>query len=430
MFLARSPRAPMTGRKTVIHSTVHALGAEGHEVDLFVMAHRPAGAAAPGKAFVREAERRHAGRARRAVWLGTPAKHLVARNVGLCLAMGRQSLNEALFHSSSLLSYSRRLRPLYDYAIADTIRTARYADALGLPWHLDLDDLLSARYSEYAERRDGMSASLVLGYYRDSLPKLACALPKYLLERVLRTESRRLVARERYWAGKAGTVSLVSRVEAQRFERFTGRQVYSLPMSVSIPAARWRRRAAAANRGVFLGGLDYKPNLDALKYYETAVFPALRRAFGPGVPPLAHIGNAPEALRRQFSSSAVSFEGYVEDLPARLGDADFFVAPIVSGTGIKVKVLQAMAVGVPVIATASAVRGLEVEHKRDCYICHAPEDFTAGIRYLSNPVAAADMGDNARHYVDANFSAKALRRRWNEVLGELAARGTRSCSPH
>jgi glycosyltransferase involved in cell wall biosynthesis len=111
----------------------------------------------------------------------------------------------------------------------------------------------------------------------------------------------------------------------------------------------------------------------------------------------------------------------VADALRRLSDAAFFVAPIVSGTGIKTKVLEAMAIGLPVLATRHAVAGLKVEHKKHCFICEHPAEFSEGMQYLSNADAAERMGLAARDYVQAGFSIGVLRQRWSDVLHDLAA---------
>lgn len=411
----------MTGRKAVIHTAIAALAEENHDVDLFVLANRDPAPEHPGERPDRRSEeRRRVRRARRAFWLGTPSKALVLRNAGVSILGGGYSLNEALFRSEHLLAQARRLRHAYDFAIADTIRTAPYANELGVPWHLDLDDLFSTRYEKYLEQPDQLSADLVLGYYRNSVPRSASALPKAVLSRLLKGEAARLRRREVYWARKATTVSLVSPDEAEAFARIASREVHSLPMSVHIPPGRWRPGRVIGASPAFLGGLDFKPNLDALLYYQEKIFPLVKAASGV-TPILAHIGKSPSDLRKRFLPEVVSFEGYVADVVSRLSDAAFFVAPMVSGTGIKTKVLEAMAIGLPVLATTHAVAGLNVEHGNHCFICERPAQFAEGMRYLSKPDAAENMALASRAYVQANFSIDVLTQRWSDVIRDLAA---------
>lgn len=213
-------------------------------------------------------------------------------------------------------------------------------------------------------------------------------------------------------------MSLVSPDEAESFAHRASRHVHSLPMSVPIPARCWTPRKAHGAHAAFVGGLDYKPNLDALLYYQEEIFPPVKAALGTA-PVLQHIGSAAAEVRGKFLPEAVGFDGYVSNLVERLSEAAFFIAPVVSGTGIKTKVLEAMAVGLPVLGTREAVAGLNVEHKKHCFICERPAEFAEGIRHVSNPQLAAGMGLEARKYVQANFSAEVLRERWSSVIHDL-----------
>lgn len=404
----------MTGRKAGIHAAIAALAEENHDIDLFVLA--------------KDAEQaRPVASARRAVWLGTPSKLLVLGNAAWSVLRGSYSLNEALFRSRKILARARRLRHGYDFAIADTIRAAPYAHELGVPWHLDLDDLYSTRYEKYLENPGQLSAQLLLGYYRDSVPRIASALPQALLRRLLEGEAVRLRSREVHWARQATSVSLASPDEAESFARIASRQVHSRLMSgVRIPALRWTPDKVNGVGPAFLGGLDYKPNLDALLYYQEQIYPLLRGLPG-WTPRLTHIGKSPPELRRRFLPEVVRFEGYVTDVVPRLSGAAFFVAPIVNGTGIKTKVLEAMALGLPVLATPQAVAGLKVEHRNHCFICERPAQFAEGMQYLRNADVAERMGVAARNYVETNFSSDALRQRWRRVVDALAQR-RKACS--
>jgi hypothetical protein len=235
---------------------------------------------------------------------------------------------------------------------------------------------------------------------------------------LLKSEAACLKRREVYWARKATTVSLVSADEAETFARIAGREVHSLPMSVRLPVDGWKPCKVNGARPVFVGGLDYKPNLDALLYYQEQIFAVVKAACR-RAPMLDHVGNSPLDVRSKFAPAVVHFEGYVPDIVPRLSDASFFVAPMVSGTGIKTKVLEAMAVGLPVVATRHAVAGLRVEHKKHCFICERPADFAEAMQYLSNPELAAKLGVEARKYVQSNFSMDVLRQRWSAVIHQL-----------
>ena len=80
------------------------------------------------------------------------------------------------------------------------------------------------------------------------------------------------------------------------------------------------------------------------------------------------IGHAPAHTRTEFASAKVVFEGYINNLADALTQSVAMVAPIVSGTGVKTKVLDGMACGLPVIGTPLAFAGLEVRDGAEAYV--------------------------------------------------------------
>ncbi len=164
---------------------------------------------------------------------------------------------------------------------------------------------------------------------------------------------------------------------------------------------------------VFTGGLNYQPNLDALRMYVEKILPAFVR-MNVEPPPLSIIGACPEPLKAGLEHATIRFLGYVPDVNEELRRHQVFFAPIVSGTGIKTKVIEAMACGLPVIALPDAVSGLLVEPKRHCLVANGPEEFVECYSLLINyPAFAEAMGRAARELVVQTYSIEAA----TEVLG-------------
>lgn len=192
-------------------------------------------------------------------------------------------------------------------------------------------------------------------------------------------------------------------------------------MSVDIPAAA-PGDPAARGRVVFVGGLDYQPNLDAVRYYRRAVRPALERIGADVV--LDVVGDASPALRDELAGEGIEFLGYVDDVMATLRGYRAFVAPLVSGTGIKTKVLEAMAAGLVVVTTPEGIIGLDVRHGEHCLLARSPEEMATHLRdVFERPEDMEDIGQRARRYVAANFSHEVLKRRWEELLEQVGERG-------
>jgi glycosyltransferase involved in cell wall biosynthesis len=117
------------------------------------------------------------------------------------------------------------------------------------------------------------------------------------------------------------------------------------------------------NRGdrlVLTGTLGYLPNIDAARYLGAEILPHVR-AVRPSV--RAHlVGQVDDPVRAMIVADGVDVIGWVPDVLPHLADGDLFVAPLRVGGGTRLKILEAFAAGLPVVATTKAVEGLEVEN--------------------------------------------------------------------
>lgn len=117
------------------------------------------------------------------------------------------------------------------------------------------------------------------------------------------------------------------------------------------------------NRGdrlVLTGTLGYLPNIDAARYLGSEILPRVR-AVRPSV--RAHlVGQVSDHVRAMIAADGVDVVGWVPGVLPHLAAADLFVAPLRVGGGTRLKILEAFAAGLPVVATSKAVEGLEVEN--------------------------------------------------------------------
>ena len=407
LLLATRPTdAPLTGRKAVLRTIVRSCESLGHAVDIAVIG--PAGAN-PRFASV-----------------PAPGIPTVLANVVRHFVFGRKSLNECLYWSPKAQRQIARLVADggHDVVIADMVRTAQYCPALGVPWVLDLDDLLSDRYANFADTRDGRT---LLGYFSERVPRLMRRAAALLTRRVLLLESRRMAAQESYFGERADSVTLVSPAEARKLSGRLQRPVHDTAMSVDLPPPTEPGPVAADHEHTdhavaFLGGLDYQPNLDAVTHYLDHIAPGLAQR-GSHVA-LHVIGNAPPALRPADPSGSTVYLGYVDDLAETLGHYGIFVAPIVTGGGVKVKVLEAMAHGLAVVATEQAVAGLGVTPNRECIVADTPNQFAAAIDRLDHDAdECARLGQAARRFVGQRFSRRRMQEKWRVLLADAIAHG-------
>jgi glycosyltransferase involved in cell wall biosynthesis len=104
--------------------------------------------------------------------------------------------------------------------------------------------------------------------------------------------------------------------------------------------------------------------------------------------------------------------GYVEDVREALGRYAVFVCPILSGSGVRVKLLEAFAAGIPVISTKVGAEGLAVKDGDFCALADGPGEFASRvIALLRDPERAAGMAERARAEVEARWDMAAITRR-------------------
>jgi glycosyltransferase involved in cell wall biosynthesis len=335
-------------------------------------------------------------------------------------ARGRLSLNESLFYSPGAAEQLRAIARASgaELVVADMIRTVPLARATGLPMIVDLDDLLSERYRWLTLQ--GGDNNTILGYYAQQLPDFVAKPAGWLAGRLLRREARTLERRELEVAREAKAVSLVAAAEAARLEERAGVPVACLPMAVEVPETAAQVEAADASSVVFVGGLDYFPNEVAVRWFADEV---ASRMSDPPQLRLSVVGNCPGDVCAKLRSPSIRFLGYVDDVGVELRRHRAFAAPMVEGTGVKTKVLEAMAAGLPVVTTSAGVRGLGIEHRVHCLVADTGQEFLAALEELAaDAELARRIGAAGRDYVRRYFSPEVILGRWAHLLAAVMNR--------
>jgi sugar transferase (PEP-CTERM/EpsH1 system associated) len=231
---------------------------------------------------------------------------------------------------------------------------------------------------------------------------------------LMRREARLLGRFEQGVAARAGTSVLVSTAEASLFG---GPRTLAVENGIDTehfdPAAAFDR----LGRGegpllVFTGQMDYRPNIDAVVAFTRESLPMIRRRY-----PSARftiVGRAPTATVRALAAhQGVVVTGEVADVRPWLAAADVCVAPLSLARGVQNKVLEAMAMARPVVASLAAAEG--IDHADTIRV--ARDGATAVVGLLADPAAARTMGDRARAQVIRRYAWDARLAPLDTLLG-------------
>lgn len=205
--------------------------------------------------------------------------------------------------------------------------------------------------------------------------------------------------------------------------------IVSLPVVVETRETDPAKRRP--NRLVFTGYMRYGANTDSLIHFLSAIYPRIV-AEAPGVVLDVVGGDPPPALVTAAEGRpGVRFLGFVPDVNEILDQARVSVAPLLWGVGIKGKVVEAMAGGLPVVTTEVGAQGMRLQSGEHILIADDPGEFAdAVLRLLKDPGLHERIARQGKEYVAEHLSPASMQRRVDALVADLARRsGTRPLSP-
>jgi glycosyltransferase involved in cell wall biosynthesis len=202
-------------------------------------------------------------------------------------------------------------------------------------------------------------------------------------------------------------------------------------MRAGIDTTRYQFRPRGREPGtlLFLGSWRHDPNRIAVDWFMRHVMPLIAAA-EPGVK-LSIVGSDPPAAHLYADYAAhLEMLGFVEDVRDPLARYSLFVCPILSGSGVRVKLLEAFAAGIPAVSTRVGAEGLAVTDGEFCALADDPAGFADRvIALLRDPEKAAAMAERARAEVVANWDMAAITRKLVESYRELVKAKRRPTLP-
>jgi len=159
---------------------------------------------------------------------------------------------------------------------------------------------------------------------------------------------------------------------------------------------------------LFIGSLDYIPNQEGLIWFIEKVWKKFPHAFHGCTFNIAG-RNAPPQLKKYLKRQPVKYVGEVDDAFRYMHSGGVMVVPLLSGGGIRVRIIEAMALGIPVVTTSIGAEGLDVTDGSNILIADDPEVFSnAVISLLEDRTFFTNMGKNARIFVEEKMDGSIL----------------------
>jgi sugar transferase (PEP-CTERM/EpsH1 system associated) len=338
----------------------------------------------------------------------TGARHVVAR-VREPLQVARMALRlptpvpstMGYFHSPLL---HRRIRALlarerFDLVIAHSSSTAPYVVDAAVPKLMDFCDMDSQKWITYARhQRFPLSAGYAI-------------------------EGAKLERAERRMAGRFDVCTVATPGELASLQALgTARAADWFPNGVDGDHFTPSGEAPRPDHLVFVGRMDYYPNARCMVEFCNDVLP-LVRARRPAVT-LAIVGAAPVAPVRALAAlPGVTVTGSVPDVRPHAQRASVMVAPLAIARGTQNKILEGMAMGIPVVASGEAAKGVDAEAPEHLLVASSPREHAAAIlRLLDDPVERARLAAAGRARALSHHSWGKAMRRLDAILDAMLAR--------
>jgi len=172
------------------------------------------------------------------------------------------------------------------------------------------------------------------------------------------------------------------------------------------------------NTIMFFGAINYYPNTEGLLFFLDEVFPLIKRQL-PGAR-LWIVGQQPPASIIERAADDVLVTGLVEDVRPYIERAAVLIAPLRIGGGTRLKIVEAMAMGKPVVATHLGAEGLKIRHGEDILLADTAQDFASQVAaVLADQDLARRLGEAARRRAESLYTWRAAVDRLENFYDEL-----------
>lgn len=199
----------------------------------------------------------------------------------------------------------------------------------------------------------------------------------------------------------------ISRTEEKYFSDNKINASFYLPFGIDINKPILKNIEQNVQSIYHIGSMDWAPNVEGITWFLSTVWDDLQTELKDVKLFLAG-KNMPKSLLKKENNQTVIL-GEIEDFSAFSLSKNIMIVPLLSGAGIRIKVLEAMAFGKVVIATEIAVEGIGLTHQKNVLIANSPEDFKEQLHYcFSNLEKIKSIGDHAKQFVEANYSKEKI----------------------
>ncbi len=169
---------------------------------------------------------------------------------------------------------------------------------------------------------------------------------------------------------------------------------------------------------LFIGSFSWLPNLQGLLWFLREIWSEIRETFPKAK--LFIVGKNPSKEISEYQNNDVIVTGYVNDVKPWIAKAEIFLVPLFSGGGIRIKILEAMAIGKPIVSTSIGAEGINVINMKNIIISDNKENFIKSIKLLfCNKKIRDNLSKNSRKLIEEKYSFEVIEKEINHIIENL-----------
>ena len=229
---------------------------------------------------------------------------------------------------------------------------------------------------------------------------------------------------ERVLSPKFDAVTCTSDIDAAVFQRHcAGDTIEIIPNGVDVTHYQPDFTSEASAHLIYIGSMDWYPNEDAVAFFADEVLPQIREKV-PDVQFSIVGGNPSARVQRLTERAGVIVTGRVPEIKPYFAEATVFVVPLRIGSGTRLKILEALAMGKAIVSTSVGAEGLDLKDGEEIFIADEPTPFADAVtRLLTDPSLRRRIGENGRARVEQDYDWRSIGEKLHNLYESLIKTG-------
>ncbi|MBI2843216.1 MAG: glycosyltransferase [Armatimonadetes bacterium] len=195
------------------------------------------------------------------------------------------------------------------------------------------------------------------------------------------------------------------------------KNIHCVPIGVDFDSFRKVDLRPVSRDIVSIATMSWPPNIDSILYFAREIYPLIKSRVD-GVRLVVAGSNPPDEIRRlSKTDGSIEVTGFVEDIYQVANRAAAFIVPLRSGSGLRVKILNAMAMGLPIVSTSVGCEGIGAEDGRHLLVTDGAREFAdAVVRLITDFDLRRRLGENGMEFAVRNYSWDSIYRKLDQAL--------------